>query len=131
MGEFARGVWSAMRSSATTVAAYIEEQPSDWQPTLKKLRSACRRELQGYAESMQYGMPAYARADQVEVTFAKQAQYLSLYILKKPVLDAHRGDLAGLSLGKSCIRYRRPDQIDWTLVSRLLADTDKAASDIC
>jgi uncharacterized protein YdhG (YjbR/CyaY superfamily) len=120
-----------MRSSATTVTGYIEEQPSDWKPTLKKLRAACRRELRGYSESLQYGMPAYARAGQVEVTFAKQAHYLSLYILKKPVFDAHRGDLAGLSLGKGCIRYRRPGQIDWEVVSRLLSETCKSASDIC
>jgi hypothetical protein len=76
-------------------------------------------------------MPAYARAGQVEVTFAKQAHYLSLYILKKPVFDAHRGDLAGLSLGKGCIRYRRPGQIGWEVVSRLLSETRKSASDIC
>jgi uncharacterized protein YdhG (YjbR/CyaY superfamily) len=120
-----------MRSSATTVAGYIEEQPSDWKPTLKKLRAACRRELRGYSESLQYGMPAYARAGQVEVTFAKQAHYLSLYILKKPVFDAHRGDLAGLSLGKGCIRYRRPGQIDWEVISRLLSETRNRARDIC
>lgn len=120
-----------MRSSARTVAGYIEEQPSDWQPTLKKLRAACRRELKGYSESMRYGMPAYARAGQVEVTFAKQAHHLSLYILKKPVFDAHRGELAGVSLGKGCIRYRRPDQIDWTIVARLLSETHDSTSDIC
>ena len=27
-----------MRSSATTVAGYIEEQPSNWRPALEKLR---------------------------------------------------------------------------------------------
>ena len=120
-----------MRSSATTVAAYIEEQPSNWRPTLEKLRAACRRELRGYSESMRYGMPAYARQGQVEVTFGKQVHYLSLYILKAPVFEVHRGDLAGLSLGKGCIRYRRPDQIDWKIVSRLLSDTRTSASDIC
>lgn len=120
-----------MKSSATTVARYIDEQPSEWRPTLKKLRAACRRELRGYSESLQYGMPAYARAGQVEVTFGKQARYLSLYILKRPVFEANRGDLAGLSLGKGCIRYRRPDQIDWTVVSRLLSQTRDSASDIC
>jgi uncharacterized protein YdhG (YjbR/CyaY superfamily) len=120
-----------MRSSATTVARYIEEQPSDWKPTLERLRAACRRELRGYSEAMQYGMPAYARDGQVEVTFAKQAHYLSLYILNQPVFEAHRDDLAGLSLGKGCIRYRRPDQIDWNVVVRLLADTHDSTSGVC
>jgi hypothetical protein len=47
------------------------------------------------------------------------------------VLDAHRRDLAGLDLGKGCIRYRRPDQIDWDVVARLLTETRERPGDIC
>src|SRR5262249_33182906 len=103
---------------------------SDWQPTLRKLRSACRRELEGYTEAMAYGMPSYARDGQIEVGFGKQARYLSLYILKQPVFEAHRADLAGLSLGKGCIRYRNPAQIDWNVVERLLSATRISTSEI-
>jgi uncharacterized protein YdhG (YjbR/CyaY superfamily) len=120
-----------MKSSATTVAEYMDDQPTEWQPTLRKLRAACRRDLKGYKEAMSYGMPSYARDGQIEVTFAKQARYLSLYILKQPVFDAHRAAFAGLSLGKGCIRYRRPDQIDWNVVVSLLRDTRDSVGDIC
>jgi len=120
-----------MRSVAATVAAYIADQPDDWRPVLKKLRAACRRDLKGYTEAMEYGMPAYSRGGQVELSFAKQARYLSLYILKQPVFEAHRVDLAGLNLGKGCIRYRRPDQIDWSVIASLLSDTHASASAIC
>ena len=65
------------------------------------------------------------------IAFAKQTQHLSLYILKQPVFDAHRADLAGLSLGKGCIRYRQPDQINWRVVESLLADTRDTTGDIC
>jgi uncharacterized protein YdhG (YjbR/CyaY superfamily) len=120
-----------MRSTAVTVVSYIAEQPKEWQPSLKKLRAACRRHLRGYGESMTYGMASYDRNGQMEVAFGKQARYLSLYILKQPVFDAHRSQLAGLSLGKGCIRYRRPEQIDWTVVSSLLADTRANDDVIC
>lgn len=120
-----------MKSTATTVAAYIEEQPTDWKATLKKLRTACRRELTGYQEAMEYGMPAYSRDDKVEVSFGQQAKYLSLYVLKQPVFEANRANLTGLDLGKGCIRYTRPEQIDWNVVSRVLSDTRKSADDIC
>jgi uncharacterized protein YdhG (YjbR/CyaY superfamily) len=120
-----------MKSTATSVMRYIEEQPAAWQPTLKKLRAACRRELRGYTETMAYGMPSYVRLGQTEVAFGKQSHYLSLYVPKQPVFDAHRMELAGLSLGKGCIRYRRPDQVDWDVVSRLLADTLASAEMIC
>ena len=120
-----------MKSKATTVVAYIEEQPPQWQPTLRKLRAACRKQLRGYTERMAYGMPSYEYQGQVEVGFGKQAHYLSLYILKQPVFDAHIAELAGLSLGKGCIRYRRPEQIDWDVVSALLADTSRSTATIC
>jgi uncharacterized protein YdhG (YjbR/CyaY superfamily) len=120
-----------MRSTAADVVRYIGDQPKEWQPALAKLRNTCRKQLRGYTESMAYGMPSYDRNGQVEVGFAKQARYLSLYILKQPVFEAHRGALNGLSLGKGCIRYRRPDQIDWAVVSSLLADTRASADDSC
>jgi uncharacterized protein YdhG (YjbR/CyaY superfamily) len=120
-----------MKSAATTVVRYIEEQPVAWRPTLEKLRAACRRELRGYNESMAYGMPSYGHAGQIEVGFGRQARYLSLYVLKQAVLDAHRYELTGLSLGKGCIRYRRPDQVDWDIVSSLLADTFASTDPIC
>src|SRR5262249_25883344 len=120
-----------MKSSATSVAGYIDEQPTEWQSTLRKLRAACRRELTGYTEAMTYGMPAYARDGHVEVTFAKQAHYLSPYILKRPVFEAHRAAFSGLSVGKGCIRYRRPEQIDWKIVGSLLAGSRDSTSDIC
>ena len=120
-----------MRSAARTAASYIDEQPEEWRPTLRKLRAACRRTLTGYTEGMAHGMPSYSHGGQVEVAFAKQTQHLSLYILKQPVFDAHRADLAGLSLGKGCIRYRQPDQINWRVVESLLADTRDTMGDIC
>jgi uncharacterized protein YdhG (YjbR/CyaY superfamily) len=120
-----------MRSTAADVARYIAEQPKEWQPTLKTLRSACRTQLPGYTESMAYGMPSYARQGLIEVGFGKQARYLSLYILKQPVFEAHRAELAGLSLGKGCIRFRQPNQIDWSIVSSLLADTFTSTDQIC
>jgi uncharacterized protein YdhG (YjbR/CyaY superfamily) len=120
-----------MKSTAVSVVHYIGEQPTEWEQTLKKLRAACRRELRGYTETMAYGMPSYTLDGQTEVSFGKQAQYLSFYILNKSVLDAHRADLAGLSLGKGCIRYPRPGAVDWEVVSRLLADVFASTDVIC
>ena len=100
--------------------SYIDEQPAEWRPVLRKLRALCRRELRGFTEDMAYGMPGYLRSGQVEVGFCKQARYLSLYILKQPVLDAHRQELAGIDMGKGAIRYRTAAQIDWAVVISLL-----------
>jgi uncharacterized protein YdhG (YjbR/CyaY superfamily) len=120
-----------MRSMAADVVAYIEEQPEAWQPALKELRALCRRELKGYKEGMAYGMPSYGRDGGTEIAFGSQARYLSLYVLKQTVLDAHRAELVGLSVGKGCVRYRTPDRIDWQVVTSMLRETAASGAKVC
>ena len=80
---------------------------------------------------MAYGMPTYHLNGQPEVAFARQAKYFSIYIMKEEVLDVHRQDLQGLSLGKGCIRYQRPDQINWAVIRTLLRETKTRAVRVC
>jgi hypothetical protein len=51
--------------------------------------------------------------------------------MKEEVLDAYRDDLRGLSLGKGCIRYQRPDQIEWPIIRTLLRETKTTAGHVC
>lgn len=44
-------------------------------------------------------------------------------VLRRLRLADHRDRQAGLSLGKTCIRYRRPDQVDLAVVMSMLAQT--------
>jgi hypothetical protein len=71
------------------------------------------------------------REDAVEVAFASQKSYLSLYILRQAVLDAVAERLAGLSVGKGCIRFRRPELIDPATVRALLIATVADAGPLC
>ena len=82
--------------------------------------------LDGYAEGMYYGMPSYKKGEsEPEVGFASQKNYISLYILKQDVLDRYRArlDIPGVSMGKGCIRYSKPDKIDFAIVREMLADS--------
>ena len=98
-----------MQSKAETVTEYLQEVPEKRQPALSQLRQLCLEKLAGYEESMEYGMPSYKKKDgEVEVAFASQKNYISLYILKEEVLDKYRKNLAHLNLGKGCVRYRKP-----------------------
>jgi uncharacterized protein YdhG (YjbR/CyaY superfamily) len=120
-----------MRSTASDVSTYMAEQPEAWRPALRKLRALCRQELKGHKEGMAYGVPSYSRDGTAEIAFGSQARYLSLYVLKQPVLDAHRAELVGLSVGKGCIRYPTPDRIDWNLVTSLLRETAVSGAKVC
>lgn len=120
-----------MQSDAKTVSTYLTEVPAKRLEALTRLRALCVETLDGYAESMQYGMPSYSKEGTVEVAFASQKSYISLYILKQEVLDKHRPSLAGINLGKGCIRYTSPKRIDFAVVKQLLADTLASDAEIC
>ncbi|MBX3051903.1 MAG: DUF1801 domain-containing protein [Caldilineaceae bacterium] len=120
-----------MQSQAKTVTEYLTEVPVPRLEALQKLRQLCQQTLDGYTESMEYGMPSYSKEGAVEVAFASQKSYISLYILKQEVLDKHRPALAGINLGKGCIRYSSPKEIDFAVVKALLADTVASDEDIC
>ena len=120
-----------MISKAADVATYIAEAPEDRHAALKKLRSLCRRRLKGYEEGMDYGMPAYKRGGHVEVTFASQKQCVSLYVLKKDVVDRHRPALTACKIGKGCIRFPRPEKIPFDQIARLLRDVAEAKEEPC
>lgn len=120
-----------MQSKAKDVTTYIEQAPADRQESLTKLRILCLRVLEGFVESMEYGAPCYSRRGTPEVGFASQKNYISLYILRQDALDPYRPQLTGLSVGKGCIRYSRPDRIDYEVVEKMLAATRDSTGMIC
>jgi hypothetical protein len=92
----------------------------------------CLEILTGYEESMEYGIPGYKKVGgKIEVAFASQKNYISLYILKEEVMDRQRGALSHLNLGKGCVRYRKPQQIDFVIVEQLLLESYRSDSEIC
>lgn len=119
-----------MISKATDVASYIEEVPADRRAALEELRSLCRQNLTGYEECMEYGMPGYKRNGSLELSFASQKQYIALYV-KPTVVDEFRSALRAASIGKSCIRFRNAEQIDFAVIAKLLRRTEATPACSC
>ncbi|QRN82137.1 DUF1801 domain-containing protein [Chloroflexota bacterium] len=121
-----------MNSQAKTIEAYLQDIPSDRREVLAQLDQLCRQVLHGYQPSMDYGMPCYRKpGGEIEVAFASQKNYISIYILKNEILDQYRDELSHLSLGKGCIRYRKPEQMDFSLVEKILIDTLQSTAGAC
>ena len=122
-----------MQSTAKTVTAYLKEVPADRKAALTKLRDLCRASLKGFEETMRYGGPCYARNGEAEVGFASQKHFIGLYILRTDVMQAHRHLLKvkGVSIGKGCIRYSKPEKIDFRVVKMMLKATQESTGVIC
>ena len=122
-----------MQSTAKSVTAYLDEVPAERRAALAKLRDLCCTSLKGFEESMIYGGPCYSRHGEVEVGFASQKHFIALYILRTDVMSAHRDLLKvkGVSLGKGCIRYSKPEKIDFKVVEMMLKATQESTGVIC
>jgi uncharacterized protein YdhG (YjbR/CyaY superfamily) len=122
-----------MQSTAQNVIVYLDEVSAERKEALAKLRDLCCTSLKGFEESMMYGGPCYSRNGEVEVGFASQKNFIGLYILRLDVLNAHRDLLKGkgVSLGKGCIRYSKPEKIDFKVVAMMLKATQKFTGVIC
>ena len=121
-----------MQSTAKNVTAYLDEVPAERKAALAKLRDLCCTVLKGFEESMSGG-PCYSRNGQVEVGFASQKHFIGLYILRLEVMNAHRDllKIKGVSLGKGCIRYSKPEKIDFKVVEMMLKATQESTGVIC
>ena len=120
-----------MLSTAPDVVTYLQHVPVDRVACLTKLRQLCLQILSEYEEGMDYGMPCYKKHEKVEVAFASQKRYIALYITKQTVVDAYRGELAGLSVGKGCIRYPKPEKVDFAVITKLLTATRDSPEQAC
>ncbi|MFE2478058.1 DUF1801 domain-containing protein [Streptomyces sp. NPDC059389] len=112
-----------VQSSAEHVDGYLVEVPEGRRDALTRLRQLCQAELKGFDEVMAYGMPAYTREGSAEIAFASQKQYISLYLMRSDVREAFEERLTGQDMGKACLRFRKPDDIDFDLVRDLLRAT--------
>jgi len=122
-----------MQSEAKSVNDYLEQVPAERKEALTRLRDLCRAALTGFEEGMEYGGPSYSRNGVVEVGFASQKHFIGLYILKQEVLEAYKEQLSGkgVSFGKGCIRYSRPERIDFKIVEEMLVATKQSDAPIC
>ena len=111
-------------SKAASVDDWMAEVEPARAPYFQKIRAAALRHLPHLAEAMSYGMPAYLKDGQPVFAFNSQKQYISLYV-PPAVHEIHAKAMQGLDAGKSCIRFRKGEQIDFDLLDQLLIDTAK------
>ncbi len=111
-----------VQSNAATVDDWLASVEPARAEAIRMLRQLCRDRLPGWSERMQWGMPGYGPdgAD-AAVSFNNQKQYIAFY--PGPTTLARFTDrLAGIDCGKGCVRYRRPDRMDFTVIAAMLDD---------
>ena len=104
------------------VDEYLAGLQADRREALTELRAIVLSEAPDAVETMKYRMPTYEYQGGVLCAFASQKQYMSLY-MDTDLVEVHRAELAGLSVGKSCIRFRKLDKLPLETVRTMLRET--------
>lgn len=126
-----------------TVDDYIAEQPAERRAVVSAVRDLVRRNLpKGYAETtngkfINYEIPlerypkTYNGQPLAYIALASQKNYYALYLMGVYQNEELQKDLAAsfkragkkLDMGKSCLRFRKLEDLDLDAVARAIAST--------
>lgn len=132
-----------MTSEATTPEEYISELPNDRVQVMEKLRTTIKENLPvGFEEMMNYGMIGYVVPHSIYpdgyhcspelplpfLSIASQKNFIGFYhmgiyanekLLNWFVNEYPNHVKTKLDMGKSCIRFKKMDQIPYELIAEL------------
>jgi hypothetical protein len=132
-----------MQSKALTVDEYVAELPADRQQAITELKKIIKKNLpKGFEECINYGMIGYVVPHSIYpagyhckptdplpfMGLASQKNSINLYHmgiyadakLLKWFTDAHaKASSKKLDMGKSCVRYKKPEDIPYELIGQL------------
>jgi uncharacterized protein YdhG (YjbR/CyaY superfamily) len=133
-----------MTSKATTPDQYIKELPADRKEAMIKLRETIAKNIpKGFKEMMGYGMMGYAVPHEIYPAgyhcnpkdplpfagLASQKNFIDFYhmgiyampeLLKWFVSEYPKHSSAKLDMGKSCVRFKKPEHIPYKLIGQLM-----------
>ena len=108
-------------STNKAVDQYLEALPPDRKEALEIVRSLILDTVPDIEETMRYNMPTYEKDDMV-CALASQKHYISLY-MDVDLVEEHKKELKHLDVGKSCIRFKRIDDLPLKTVKEILEET--------
>ena len=127
----------------TTVEAYIEALMPDRKEAVSKLRQVFLENLpEGFVETINYGMIGYVVPDSLYpegyhcdpkqplpfINIASQKGFIAIYhiglyaddkLLEWFTSEFPKHSNTKLDMGKSCIRFKKPEQIPFELIAQL------------
>jgi uncharacterized protein YdhG (YjbR/CyaY superfamily) len=120
----AERVGVGMRRNDSSPEAYRKDVAGEQSEMLETIREVIFKVVPDTKEIIEYGMLGYPGV----ANLAAQKHYVALYVLPA-VLAEHRDRFPGADCGKSCLRFRRPDEINPERLKNLLRDVRRTRSE--
>ncbi|MBL0356615.1 MAG: DUF1801 domain-containing protein [Chitinophagaceae bacterium] len=134
-----------MQSKATDVDQYINELPEERKAAMKKLCAVIKKNLpKGFRECMNYGMIGYVvphnlypagyhcdpklplpflglASQKNSINFYHMGVYADQKLLQWLTAAHSKASSKKLDMGKSCMRYKKPEDIPFQLIGELVS----------
>lgn len=132
-----------MQIKADTIKEYMAQLPDDRKPVMEKMYTTIKNNLpHGFEADISYGMisfnvphslyPAGYHCNPAQplpfISIASQKNFIAIYhmgiyadkkLLEWFVGEYHKHTNAKLDMGKSCIRFKKPETIPYDLIAKL------------
>ena len=132
-----------MRSDATTVDGYLKSLPEDRRSAIEEVRETILDNLpEGYREVMNWGMISYEVPLETQpatyngkpllfAALASQKNHMAVYLTSVYADEpnaaafkaAYRATGKRLDMGKSCVRFKRIDDLPLELIGEVIKST--------
>jgi Domain of unknown function (DU1801) len=125
------------KSKARTPTEYIAQVEEKRRPEIRRLHRLIRQEAPDLKPTMEFGMLGYGRfhyryatgreGHWMKIGVANNKQYISLYCCAADargyVAERYRKRLPKANIGKSCVRFKRLDDLDEDVLRELIRRT--------
>jgi uncharacterized protein YdhG (YjbR/CyaY superfamily) len=119
-----------MQYNVDSATQYLEAVDNDWRKTtLLELRSMILANPAKLQEGIQYKMLAYSIEGQTILHLNAQKNYVSLYVGDHRKIDPNLELLAGLNVGKGCVRFSKSVIVSETKIAAFISKAIQLATD--
>lgn len=126
-------------TKATTVKEYIQAVPPERKEMMEFLHAFIQKSAPKLKPHFAYNMLGYgafpyknAKKEMVEwptIALANQKQYVSVYVCSvidgKYIAEMHKKELGKVSVGKSCIRFKKIEDVNLDALKKVLKLAEK------
>lgn len=112
-----------MQSKATTIEQYLRGLSDKDRTVIEALDQLVRTAAPDAIASMNYGMPTYQIEGRM-LSLNAQKNYYSFYA-DPAIVKRYGTELGKLDVGKSCIRFRKIEDVSLSTLTKIVADYNR------
>lgn len=127
------------KTKATTVKEYLAAVPAERKEAMDFLHAFIQKNVPTLKPHFAYNMLGYGSFPYINnkkqvlqwpvISLANQKQYISLYVCAvvdgKYLAESHKKELGKVSVGKSCIRFKKIEDLDLHALKKVLKIAEK------